>query len=174
MANLASDPTSKLTEGRFNSPFAGDTGEVKPLSMGWPLARRKSKSCRLVESQQQRLSSHYWVVGAFFSISLLESSMVTSTSTPAVSTVNPREKALEDFRKKIMEHKEIEARLKNCMWIDAMTSATGFDSFQCAKSFALKRRNTIKPRTISRLCKASDKYTTSLWRLVCVYARSLL
>ncbi len=38
--------------------------------------------------------------------------MVTSTPAPAVSTVNPREKALEDFRKKIMEHKEIEARLK--------------------------------------------------------------
>ncbi|CAF2310305.1 unnamed protein product [Rotaria sp. Silwood2] len=38
--------------------------------------------------------------------------MVSATITPAVSTVNPREKALEDFRKKIMEHKEIEARLK--------------------------------------------------------------
>ncbi|CAF4246437.1 unnamed protein product [Rotaria magnacalcarata] len=38
--------------------------------------------------------------------------MVSATTTPAVSTVNPREKALEDFRKKIMEHKEIEARLK--------------------------------------------------------------
>ncbi|CAF0723621.1 unnamed protein product [Rotaria sp. Silwood1] len=38
--------------------------------------------------------------------------MVSATATPAVSTVNPREKALEDFRKKIMEHKEIEARLK--------------------------------------------------------------
>lgn len=38
--------------------------------------------------------------------------MVTTTTTPAVSTINPREKALEDFRKKIMEHKEIEARLK--------------------------------------------------------------
>jgi hypothetical protein len=33
-------------------------------------------------------------------------------TTQAVTTVNPREKALEDFRKKIMEHKEIEARLK--------------------------------------------------------------
>jgi hypothetical protein len=41
--------------------------------------------------------------------------MVTSTTTPTVSTVNPREKALEDFRKKIMEHKEIEARLKQSM-----------------------------------------------------------
>jgi 26S proteasome regulatory subunit T4 len=41
--------------------------------------------------------------------------MVTTTTTPAVSTVNPREKALEDFRKKIMEHKEIEARLKQSM-----------------------------------------------------------
>ncbi len=40
--------------------------------------------------------------------------MVT-TATSAVSTVNPREKALEDFRKKIMEHKEIEARLKQSM-----------------------------------------------------------
>ncbi|CAF1077242.1 unnamed protein product [Rotaria sordida] len=38
--------------------------------------------------------------------------MVTTTTTPAATTVNPREKALEDFRKKIMEHKEIEARLK--------------------------------------------------------------
>ncbi|CAF3323029.1 unnamed protein product [Rotaria socialis] len=38
--------------------------------------------------------------------------MVTTIANPAVSTVNPREKALEDFRKKIMEHKEIEARLK--------------------------------------------------------------
>ena len=38
--------------------------------------------------------------------------MVTSTTTPNATTVNPREKALEDFRKKIMEHKEIEARLK--------------------------------------------------------------
>jgi hypothetical protein len=38
--------------------------------------------------------------------------MATLAPTPAVSTVNPREKALEDFRKKIMEHKEIEARLK--------------------------------------------------------------
>ncbi|CAF0775636.1 unnamed protein product [Adineta steineri] len=38
--------------------------------------------------------------------------MVTTTTNPAVSAVNPREKALEDFRKKIMEHKEIEARLK--------------------------------------------------------------
>jgi hypothetical protein len=37
--------------------------------------------------------------------------MVTTTI-PTTSTVNPREKALEDFRKKIMEHKEIEARLK--------------------------------------------------------------
>ncbi len=36
--------------------------------------------------------------------------MVTTTTTP--STINPREKALEDFRKKIMEHKEIESRLK--------------------------------------------------------------
>ena len=40
--------------------------------------------------------------------------MVTTT-TPAVSAVNPREKALEDFRKKIMEHKEIEARLKQSL-----------------------------------------------------------
>jgi hypothetical protein len=40
--------------------------------------------------------------------------MVTTT-TPTVSTVNPREKALEDFRKKIMEHKEIEARLKQSL-----------------------------------------------------------
>ncbi|CAF4468510.1 unnamed protein product, partial [Rotaria magnacalcarata] len=38
--------------------------------------------------------------------------MVTTITNPAVATVNPREKALEDFRKKIMEHKEIEARLK--------------------------------------------------------------
>ena len=38
--------------------------------------------------------------------------MVTSTTNPAVATMNPREKALEDFRKKIMEHKEVEARLK--------------------------------------------------------------
>jgi len=38
--------------------------------------------------------------------------MVTSTTTPSVAAVNPREKALEDFRKKITEHKEIEARLK--------------------------------------------------------------
>lgn len=38
--------------------------------------------------------------------------MVTSTPAPAATTVNPREKALEEFRKKIMEHKEIEARLK--------------------------------------------------------------
>jgi hypothetical protein len=42
--------------------------------------------------------------------------MVTTTAAaPAVSTVNPREKALEDFRKKIMEHKEVEARLKQSM-----------------------------------------------------------
>jgi hypothetical protein len=41
--------------------------------------------------------------------------MVTTANTPAVSTVNPREKALEDFRKKIMEHKEIEARLKQSL-----------------------------------------------------------
>ncbi|CAF1073946.1 unnamed protein product [Rotaria sp. Silwood1] len=38
--------------------------------------------------------------------------MVTTATTSAATTVNPREKALEDFRKKIMEHKEIEARLK--------------------------------------------------------------
>jgi hypothetical protein len=38
--------------------------------------------------------------------------MITTTTTPAVSTANPREKALEEFRKKFMEHKEIEARLK--------------------------------------------------------------
>ncbi|CAF1232306.1 unnamed protein product [Didymodactylos carnosus] len=44
--------------------------------------------------------------------------MVTTVPTSQVSgslgttTANPREKALEDFRKKIMEHKEIEARLK--------------------------------------------------------------
>ena len=38
--------------------------------------------------------------------------MVTSTVTPTAATMNPREKALEDFRKKVMEHKEIEARLK--------------------------------------------------------------
>ncbi len=43
--------------------------------------------------------------------------MVTTTTTPAVSTVNPREKALEDFRKKIMEHKEIESRLKQSMYL---------------------------------------------------------
>jgi len=51
---------------------------------------------------------------SYFSIfKSLESKMVTTASTtPAVSAVNPREKALEDFRKKIMEHKEIEARLK--------------------------------------------------------------
>ena len=42
--------------------------------------------------------------------------MVTTTTTPAVSAVNPREKALEDFRKKIMEHKEIEARLKQSLF----------------------------------------------------------
>jgi hypothetical protein len=41
--------------------------------------------------------------------------MVTTTTAPAASTVNPREKALEDFRKKIMEHKEIESRLKQSM-----------------------------------------------------------
>jgi hypothetical protein len=47
--------------------------------------------------------------------------MVTSTiSTPAVSTINPREKALEEFRKKIMEHKEIEARLKHSMFSQHM------------------------------------------------------
>ncbi|CAF2596272.1 unnamed protein product [Rotaria sp. Silwood2] len=38
--------------------------------------------------------------------------MVITATTPAATTVNPREKALEDFRKKIMEHKEIDARLK--------------------------------------------------------------
>jgi 26S proteasome regulatory subunit T4 len=41
--------------------------------------------------------------------------MITTTTTPAVSTANPREKALEEFRKKFMEHKEIEARLKQSM-----------------------------------------------------------
>jgi hypothetical protein len=41
--------------------------------------------------------------------------MVTTANTSAASTVNPREKALEDFRKKIMEHKEIEARLKQSL-----------------------------------------------------------
>ncbi len=48
-------------------------------------------------------------------MSTLESIMVTTTTAPAASTVNPREKALEDFRKKIMEHKEIESRLKQSM-----------------------------------------------------------
>ncbi|CAF0879369.1 unnamed protein product [Adineta steineri] len=38
--------------------------------------------------------------------------MATLAAMPATSAINPREKALEDFRKKIMEHKEIEARLK--------------------------------------------------------------
>ncbi|CAF0932961.1 unnamed protein product [Adineta steineri] len=38
--------------------------------------------------------------------------MATIAAMPATSAINPREKALEDFRKKIMEHKEIEARLK--------------------------------------------------------------
>lgn len=38
--------------------------------------------------------------------------MVTTTA-----TANPREKALEDFRKKIMEHKEIESRLKQRIWL---------------------------------------------------------
>lgn len=42
----------------------------------------------------------------------LKLKMVTSTATTATSAVNPREKALEDFRRKIIEHKEIEARLK--------------------------------------------------------------
>lgn len=32
------------------------------------------------------------------------------------TTTNPREKALDDFRKKIMEHKEIESRLKQSIW----------------------------------------------------------
>ena len=41
--------------------------------------------------------------------------MVTSTATPAATTINPREKVLEEFRKKIMEHKEIESRLKQSM-----------------------------------------------------------
>jgi hypothetical protein len=41
--------------------------------------------------------------------------MVTTITNPAATTVNPREKALEDFRKKIMEHKEIESRLKQSM-----------------------------------------------------------
>ena len=41
--------------------------------------------------------------------------MVTTTTTAGATTVNPREKALEDFRKKIMEHKEIEARLKQSL-----------------------------------------------------------
>ena len=39
--------------------------------------------------------------------------MATIATTPATSAVNPRDKALEDFRKKIMEHKEIESRLKH-------------------------------------------------------------
>ena len=62
--------------------------------------------------------------------------MATLATTPAVSTVNPREKALEDFRKKIMEHKEIEARLKQSL------SENGkkirqllYFIFQCVKIF---------------------------------------
>lgn len=47
--------------------------------------------------------------------------MVTTTSSgPAISAVNPREKALEDFRKKIMEHKEIEARLRKSTAFDSV------------------------------------------------------
>jgi 26S proteasome regulatory subunit T4 len=52
--------------------------------------------------------------------------MVTTTNTSAASTVNPREKALEDFRKKIMEHKEIEARLKQ-MREDLRTLTKDYD-----------------------------------------------
>ena len=36
--------------------------------------------------------------------------MTTITASPAVDTV--REKALTDYRKKLLEHKELEARLK--------------------------------------------------------------
>lgn len=43
--------------------------------------------------------------------------MVSATNAPSVSAVNPREKALEDFRKKIIEHKEIEARLKQSIFL---------------------------------------------------------
>ncbi|CAF0886674.1 unnamed protein product [Adineta ricciae] len=52
--------------------------------------------------------------------------MVTTTTNPATSAVNPREKALEDFRKKIMEHKEIEARLKQ-MREDLRTLTKDYD-----------------------------------------------
>ncbi|CAF0752029.1 unnamed protein product [Rotaria sordida] len=52
--------------------------------------------------------------------------MVSATATPAVTTVNPREKALEEFRKKIMEHKEIEARLKQ-MREDLRTFTKDYD-----------------------------------------------
>lgn len=52
--------------------------------------------------------------------------MVTTTTTPSVAAVNPREKALEDFRKKITEHKEIEARLKQ-MREDLRTLTKDYD-----------------------------------------------
>jgi hypothetical protein len=62
------------------------------------------------------LKKNVWVIHWLFSLTTFEfilgRRMATLAPTPAVSTVNPREKALEDFRKKIMEHKEIEARLK--------------------------------------------------------------
>jgi hypothetical protein len=41
--------------------------------------------------------------------------MVTIAPSPAVFTVNPRAKLLKDFRKKIREHKEIKAHLKQTM-----------------------------------------------------------
>lgn len=52
--------------------------------------------------------------------------MVTSTTSSNVATMNPREKALADFRKKLIEHKEVEARLKQ-MREDLRTLTKDYD-----------------------------------------------
>ena len=65
-------------------------------------------------SRCRRLTS-YINSNLFHLVNVIEINMVTTTNTSGATTVNPREKALEDFRKKIMEHKEIEARLKQCL-----------------------------------------------------------
>lgn len=58
--------------------------------------------------------------------------MVTSTG-PATGALNPREKALEDFRKKIMDHKEIEARLKQSEYSDKVHVVFLYSNVHCSE-----------------------------------------
>ena len=85
--------------------------------------------------------------------------MVTSTTSSNAATMNPREKALAEFRKKLIEHKEVEARLKQSEHrLKKRSNRFPTFSFQCEKILKPWRKITTRVKMIWKRCKVLDKY----------------